>query len=456
MTRLFLNIVNSSIAASWLVLVVLVLRALLKKAPRWTNVMLWGLVAVRLLCPISVESAWSLIPSVETISKEILAAPKVDIQGNVIPVAKEVRAFMGERNFGGVMLPSDTGRQVLIVFSVIWLIGVFLLLAYMVFSFLRLRKQVETAVLLQRNIYQSEQVKAPFVLGLIQPKIYIPFHVETQQLHYVIAHEQAHIRRLDYLWKPLGYMLVTVHWFNPLLWFSYLLLCKDIEQACDEKAIRKMDREQRAEYSQLLLSYTTDYKRVTACPLAFGEVAVKERVKAILNYVKPAGGMIAAVGAMCVIVALCFLTNPKTIPQGENGEVIVTTALIKNFTGKKVDVDLVEYLLREDKQRINEIIKELGVDKELFLQGNFLDGYYIHNPEAEYMTYPLAETVSFSFIDWGRDFSDAADDTGWVDTTDKELFQKYLHTYTNATPGMPFYIEIKDGEIVGIIEIPMA
>lgn len=313
MTELFLTVLNMSISASWIVLAVLVLRVLLKKAPKWINVVLWGIVAVRLICPFSIESALSLIPSSQTINPEVaLNTPAIEsgvpLIDNVInPVIGEATiTFQPEKdlNFFQFIMPYLAG---------LWLVGVVALSIYSILSFVRLKKKVDTAVLLRDNIYQSENVASPFVLGVIKPKIYVPFSLSGQDLDNVIAHEQAHIQRKDHFWKPLGFLVLTLHWFNPLMWVAFTLLCRDIELACDEKVVVELSNEQRANYSQTLLSCSVNRHTVTACPLAFGEVGVKDRVKSVLNYKKPAFWIITVALVLSVITAVCFLTNPQSV-----------------------------------------------------------------------------------------------------------------------------------------------
>lgn len=310
MTEFFLNIVNMSISASWLVFAVLLLRLLLKKAPKWINVLLWGVVAVRLICPFSFESVLSLIPSPQTINPEIaLNSPVIDsgvtIIDNVInPIISEATiSIQPEKdiNFFQFILPYLAG---------VWLVGIAALLIYTLVSFLRLKRKIGTAVLLCDNIYQSESVVSPFVLGIIKPKIYLPFNMNGQDMEHVIAHEQAHIRRKDYLWKPLGFLILTLHWFNPMVWFGYILLCRDIELACDEKVVKELNNEQRADYSEALLACSVNRRMIAACPLAFGEVGVKDRIKSVLNYKKPAFWIIVVAIVVSITVAVCFLTNP--------------------------------------------------------------------------------------------------------------------------------------------------
>ena len=194
----------------------------------------------------------------------------------------------------------------------VWLVGIAALLIYTLVSFLRLKRKIGTAVLLRDNIYQSESVVSPFVLGIIKPKIYLPFNMNGQDMEHVIAHEQAHIRRKDFLWKPLGFLILTLHWFNPMVWLGYILLCRDIELACDEKVIKVLDNEQRADYSQALVSCSVNRRMIAACPLAFGEVSVKDRVKSVMNYKRPAFWVVLVSVIACAVVAVCFLTNPVT------------------------------------------------------------------------------------------------------------------------------------------------
>ena len=312
MSELFLEIVNRSIAASWIVIAVLILRFCLKKAPKWVNVLLWGIVAVRLIFPFSIESALSLIPSAETVSPSIMMETAPSVQTGV-PALDQVINPVIDHSLSPAPGASANPLQIWIsVLTVIWLLGVAALFLYSAVSYRRLRRRVCEAVILRDNIYQSENVCSPFVLGIIRPKIYLPYHMDKREMDHVIAHEQTHIRRRDHWWKPLGFLLLTVHWFNPLLWLGYILLCRDIELACDEKVIREMGSEQRADYTQALVSCSVSRRSIAACPLAFGEVGVKTRVKSVMNYKKPAFWIILASALICAAAAVCFLTNPKT------------------------------------------------------------------------------------------------------------------------------------------------
>lgn len=307
MNELFLKIINMSISASWLVLVVLLLRLLFKKAPKWVNVLLWGIVAVRLICPFSFESALSLIPSAETISPTIMMDQTPSVHTGIPVINSVINPVIGE-SFAPAPGVSANPLQIWIpILAIIWIIGVAVLLLYTAVSYWRLRGKVSEAVILRDNIYQSENVGSPFVLGIIKPKVYLPYKMDVQDLGHVVAHEQAHIRRKDHWWKPLGFLLLTIHWFNPLIWLAYVLLCRDIELACDEKVIKELGNEQRADYTQALVNR----RMIAACPLAFGEVGVKERVKSVMNYRKPAFWIVLLAVITCVVVAVCFLTNPR-------------------------------------------------------------------------------------------------------------------------------------------------
>ena len=299
MSAVFLKILNMSISASWIAATVLLLRLCLKRAPKWWNVLLWGLVAVRLMLPFSVESALSLLPRAEVVSP-----------AHIVPsVPGEAAPMIG----GAAAIASGAKTQLPIwtILTWVWLFGVLVLVLYTMVSTLRLRHQVREAVRLRGNIYQSEQVASPFVLGILRPRIYLPYHMDSREAQHVLAHEQAHLRRGDHFWKPLGFLLLTIHWFNPLMWLSYAMLCRDIELACDETVIRDLGGEQRADYMQALVACSVNRRRIAACPLAFGETGVKERVKSVMNYKKPTLWVMLLALALSVVLAGCFLTDPK-------------------------------------------------------------------------------------------------------------------------------------------------
>lgn len=315
MAALFLKLFNMSMAASWLILAVIVLRLVLKRAPKWIHCILWALVAVRLLCPISIESALSLVPSSEPLPPEVVQFdPHPAIHSGVTIIDNAVNPVIGE-TFAASPTASVNPLYVWTeIAGIIWAVGVVVLLAYAAISYFRLRRVVSESAPLCDNIYLCDHIQTPFILGLFRPRVYLPSDLSDAQMQSVVAHERAHLARRDHWWKPLGWILLTVYWFNPLCWVAYILLCRDIELACDEKVIRDMGVDDRKAYSQALLSCSIPRRLVSACPLAFGEVGVKERIRGVLNYKKPAFWVIALAVVACIGVAVCFLTNPKVEP----------------------------------------------------------------------------------------------------------------------------------------------
>ena len=313
MSVIFLKLLNLSISASWLVLVVLVLRLVLKRAPKWVDVLLWGMVALRLMLPFSIESALSLIPSAETVSPEVVQFdPAPTITSGVTIIDNAVNPSLSE-SFAAAPLASVNPLYVWTYLAGwVWLIGLAAMLAYALVSYLRLRRRVSASIPLRENIYVCDEVPSPFILGIVRPRIYLPSALDEAQRGSVLSHERAHLARRDHWWKPLGFALLAVYWFNPLLWLAYTLLCRDIELACDERVLRGMDAGQVKDYSSALLACSVPRRMLAACPLAFGEVGVGARVKNALRYKKPAFWVVAASVAVCVVVAVCFLTNPRT------------------------------------------------------------------------------------------------------------------------------------------------
>ena len=313
MSGIFLKLLNLSISASWLVLVVLALRLVLKRAPKWVNVLLWGMVALRLMLPFSIESALSLIPSAETVSPEVVRFdPAPTITSGVEFIDNAVNPSLSE-SFAAAPLASVNPLYVWTYLAGwVWLLGLAAMLAYALVSYLRLRRRVSASIRLRENIYVCDEVPSPFILGIVHPRIYLPSALDEAQRGSVLSHERAHLARRDHWWKPLGFALLAVYWFNPLLWLAYTLLCRDIELACDERVLRGMDAGQVKAYSSALLACSVPRRMIAACPLAFGEVGVGARGKNALRYKKPAFWAVAASVAVCVVVAVCFLTNPPT------------------------------------------------------------------------------------------------------------------------------------------------
>lgn len=319
MTEIFLKFVNMGIAAGWLVLAVMLLRLALRRAPKGLTLVLWGIVALRLMLPVSIQSIFSLIPSAETISPLIGDMQEPQIQSGITVLNSAVNPVITQA-FAPSPEASANPLQVFIsVAAVCWLVGAAVMLLYTVISYWRLYHRVRTAVLFQEctagaahvRVYQSEYVVSPFVLGIVRPRIYLPFRLEQNNMEYVLEHEQAHIRHYDHWWKLIGFGLLSLYWYNPLIWAAYVLFCRDIELACDERVVRDFDAVQRADYSQALLTCSVPRRMAVVYPLAFGETGVATRVRNVLHYKKPAFWLIAAAVLACAVVAVCFLTNPK-------------------------------------------------------------------------------------------------------------------------------------------------
>lgn len=321
MEAVFLKLLNMSIVASFMIFAVIILRALLKKAPKALRPVLWALVGIRLICPFSLESALSLIPSAQTIPDTVLSGPSFSVQTGFEGVDTRVNAELADRYFEGVTVPTNTGLHVTALLSVIWVIGIFALAAYAVVSYIKLRKQTAEAIPYRENIYLCDHIPSPFILGTVKPRIFLPASINEADIPYVLAHEQAHLKRRDHLWKPLGFLLLSIYWFNPLIWIAYILLCRDIELACDEKVIKAMGTECKKPYAEALINCSVSQKRISACPVAFGETDVKGRIQSVLHYKKPAFWVILVAVLTCVAVAVCFLTVPKGIQLIELGAI---------------------------------------------------------------------------------------------------------------------------------------
>ena len=324
MTDIFLGFLNRSLAAGILILAVVLVRLVFKKAPRWLLCALWALAAVRLVCPVSIESVLSLIPSAEPVQPEIIVSAQPAITSGIPAVDAIVNPPLAAAFTPSPAQSANPLHIWTFVAACVWLAGIAALLLYAAVSALRLRLRVRTAVRLEGKVYQSEFVSSPFILGVIRPRIYLPFGLEAGAQAMVLAHERAHLRRGDQLWKPLGYLILTAYWFNPVCWLAYILFCRDVEAACDEKVVRELGEGCKAAYSRALLACSVPRKLITACPLAFGETGVKARIRSVLNYKKPAFWLVLAAVIASVAVAVCFLTDPVDSKTEEPADTIVS------------------------------------------------------------------------------------------------------------------------------------
>lgn len=337
MERIFLQLLHMSLTAAVLVLAVVLLRLAFCKAPRWLHCLLWVMVAVRLVCPFTIESNWSLMPSVPAVmeldrpgSSTPVIVPDVPSTEVVVPDAPSVSLPTGgissspvtptlpDSSFAAPGDSVDPWQVALTIAAYVWLLGMLAMAGYAMFSTLRLRHRVREAACLVDNIWQCDHIRTPFILGVFHPRIYLPSDLEGSARDSVVAHEKAHLRRLDHFWKPLGFLLLTVYWFNPALWVAYILLCRDIEAACDERVVRGMSAAERRVYSEALLACSAPRRLISACPLAFGETSVKSRIKSVLSYKKPTVWILVAALLVSTVAGVCLLTDrPTAAPESD-------------------------------------------------------------------------------------------------------------------------------------------
>lgn len=329
---IFLKIINMSIAASWLVLVIIVLRLLFKRIPKAMLCVLWGFVAIRLVVPFAFESKLSLIPSTNIVSEDMLSSNDVEAKNDIFVfenseyvsesvdndiintddrVAKPSKVDKIQSVQKSEEIVTEGKTDVIVICTSIWIVGMIMMFVYALISYVRIHMKVVGAVNYKKNIWMCDNTASPFILGIFKPRIILPSDINDNDYKYVVAHEKAHLKRRDNLWKPIGFLLLIIHWFNPLIWIAYILLCNDIEMACDEKVIKDMKGFDKRAYTTTLLDYSISRRMISVCPLAFGESSVESRIKSVLSYKKPAFWVLIIATLMLIGVGVSFLTNPK-------------------------------------------------------------------------------------------------------------------------------------------------
>lgn len=353
MEQVFLELLNMSITASWLVLAIIIFRWIFKKAPKSLCVILWALVGIRLICPFSVESILSLIPSTETVPQNIMYMQNPEINSGIHALNSTINPVISDVFAPNPATSANPLQIVVYIASHIWVLGMIVMVLYTTISYICLKRKVREAVPIRDKVWMCDRIETPFILGVIRPNIYLPSSMSEEDVTYVLAHEKAHIKRHDHWWKPLGFALLTVYWFNPIIWIAYVLLCRDIELACDEKVLNEMGTEIKRAYSMALINCSVPRKMIAACPLAFGEIGVKERVKTVLNYKKPAFWVMIIAVVASVIVTVCFLTNPIETNEDEKPKHTVSVS-----SSVYANVDLSENVLSaEDAQVVVNILE---------------------------------------------------------------------------------------------------
>ena len=338
MTKVFLYLANRSIRAGFLILAVIGLRFLFRKLPKGPQLLLWAVVALRLAVPFSPESPWSLLPSAELLSSQAtintplqrdpsilqaeneISVPATTEAPHVVTGAAPTTATQPQTGSsaspGALETPAASGLGDLDVFfricTAVWLLGMAAMISYGLISYLRLRKKLSVSLRQDGCIYICDEISSRFVLGLCRPRIYLPSSLSQAAKPYVLAHEQAHLRHRDAWWKFFGFLLLSVYWFHPLVWVAYVLFCRDLEMACDERAVMGMDARQRKDYACTLLLCAAPKGSFSVCPVAFSQNSIKARIKNLLQKKNARlwAGLLALIAALVVI--LCFATNPKS------------------------------------------------------------------------------------------------------------------------------------------------
>ena len=332
----FAELLNISITASLVAFVVILLRFFMKKTPKWVTCILWGMVGLKLILPFSIESPLSIVPNKEPLPVSYIYNTSALASGDSYTSVVDSGSQIFDAVVGTAIRETSSEAVLKSNFSIIacfWLIGVAVMIIYGVISYHRINKKVEESAAFKDNIWLCDCIETPFIMGLIKPRIFIPSNIGEADIDFVIAHEKAHIKRKDHWWKPLGFMLLSLHWFNPVLWIAYILMCKDIEYACDEKVIKDMGIEIKKAYSNALINCSMPKRMISACPIAFGETAVKGRIKSVLNYKKPALWLVVISFVVCVAVGIGFLTNQPYKPDVELDKAVSELILSETSDG---------------------------------------------------------------------------------------------------------------------------
>lgn len=318
MYTLLPKILNMSLTAGIVIVLVLLVRLPLKKAPKVFSYVLWAVVLFRLLCPVSFSSDLSLLSifnsptithsSITYIPDNIVYTenPQVDLPISILSEAINEILPQGEEQ-----LVADPLESPMAIATFLWIFGIVAMLIYSIVSVMILKKRLKSALHIERNIYVADNLKTPFVLGIFRPRIFIPAGLAEAEKSYIIRHEQMHIRRFDHIIKPFAFLVLCIHWFNPLVWFAFVAMGNDMELSCDERVLKEMGGDIRKAYSSSLLSLATEKRIINGSPLAFGEGNVGSRIKNVLNYKKPAFWIIIVAVIACIAVAVCLLSNPK-------------------------------------------------------------------------------------------------------------------------------------------------
>ena len=347
--RLYMGVLDMSKTAAMVIAVVLLVRLLLKKAPKVFSYALWAVVLFRLLCPISFETPVSIVPQLpDTSTGYNLADESIDLAGAGMAAYQAVgdllNGGLGVQHIPTTEVTEDGMTRyvmadwwsVWILFGkYVWAAGMAVMLLYSAFSYRRIKKQIEIAVPIRDNIWIADDIKSPFVIGFVRPRIYLPGNLGEKEQEYIILHEQHHIRRFDHIFKALAFLALTIHWFNPLVWLAFGLACKDMEMSCDEAVIRKLGGEVRADYSASLLTLATGRRIIAGTPLAFGEGDTKGRIRNLAKWKMPTVWVIVIAAVLCVLLAVTLLTD-RTMPNESDNGITCYLGTVQDITSESV------------------------------------------------------------------------------------------------------------------------
>lgn len=439
MSQLFLTVLNMSLTASYVILFVILVRLLLRKAPKVIPYALWGVVAFRLIIPFSFESMFSLMPrntNIVPIPQDIIYQQIPQINSGIKVVDSFVSNSLPAPTIGASVNPLQIYVE---IGTCIWVLGIIALLVYSLVSVLILKRQLKSAQLIKKNVFEAKNLKTPFVLGIIRPKIYLPIGLNASERSHILLHEQTHIHRKDHIIKVAAFLILSIHWFNPLVWIAFMLMSTDMELSCDEHVLKKVDADVKKLYANSLLSLATGRHILNGSPLAFGEGNVKGRIKNVLNYKKPRFWVIALSVIIATAVGIGLLVNPYSPnPDLITGYIVIEDNLLY--------LDEVEIIRTEDKERI----EELGLKDT-----DMPNGYSIYNEAVEKQTFELTKKTTYTFVDYNLLFVKEEDGDRIYTTTKKEDFIQHLNTsYSDSPPAqkVPFFLEVKDGKVISITE----
>ncbi len=450
MSEIFLAVLNMSLTTSYVILFMILFRLLLKRAPKVISYALWGVVAFRLIFPFSFKSMFSLMP--RNINAEPIPHDIIYQQSPQIDSGKEAVDSFLIKSLPTIGASVDPIQIYVKIGTYIWALGIIVLIVYGLLSIFTIKRLLKGAQLIEDNIFEADNLKTPFVLGLIKPKIYLPVGLNATERSYILLHEQTHIHRKDNIIKVLAFIIFSIHWFNPLVWIAFRLMCKDMELSCDERVLKEMNEDIKKPYASSLLSLATERRIFNGSPLAFGEGNVRDRIKNVLNYKKPRFWVIVFSIIVASVVGIGLLTNPDSSNAVSVVKSDVDSSIPKLVTGYIVIEDNLLYLDEVEIITKQDIVRRKELEQELEHNTDMPNGYQIYNADTEKQAFEITNETTYTFIDYNCLFIKDEDANKLYTTTKKEEFILYLDKSSSITPAqkIPYFVEVKDGRVVSI------